>query len=154
MRRHFILPLLLFCALNAVSANAATGKVIKMLPFFLDEQGQHMRGANLYDRDSYQVYLRKHPELRKGMRFDVQWKSHGSTTAPLKIRIELRGGQKGGAPQQLTLEDEVKTGKWFSSWTTLHLLGDDYKKFGELMAWRATLWEGDKMIGEQKSFLW
>jgi len=36
----------------------------------------------------------------------------------------------------------------------LPLDGADFKRIGEVTAWRATLWDGDKMIGEQKSFLW
>jgi hypothetical protein len=137
-----------------VSAEAATGRVVKMLPFFLDLQGRHMLGANLYERDSYQLHLREHPEERSGMRFDVQWKVHGTPAAPLKIKIELRGGIKDGPIQQTVLETEAKPGHWFSTWTSLKLLGDDYQNFGEVTAWRTTLWEGDKLIGEQKSFLW
>ena len=113
-----------------------------------------MRSPNLMDRDSYQVYLRKHPEERSGIRFDVQWKIKGSITGPLKVKMELKGGQHGGAPQQLTLESETKSTGWFSTWTSLPLMGDAYKNFGDVIAWRATLWEGDKLIGEQVSFLW
>jgi hypothetical protein len=29
-----------------------------------------------------------------------------------------------------------------------------YRQFGELIAWRATLWDDDKLLSEQKSFLW
>ena len=36
----------------------------------------------------------------------------------------------------------------------IKLEGEEYKKFGELVAWRVTLWDGDKQVGEQKSFLW
>jgi hypothetical protein len=32
--------------------------------------------------------------------------------------------------------------------------GENYKNFGELVAWRVTLWAGDQLLGEQKSFLW
>ncbi len=154
MRRPLILPLLVIFCLGAISAEAATGRILKMLPFFLDQKGEHMRGANLYDRDSYQVYLRNNPELRSGIRFDVNWKVKGTTNGPLKIKLELHGGQKGGAPQSLTLEAEAKTNGWFSHWTTLPLVGEQYRNFGEVTAWRATLWEGDQMIAEQKSFLW
>jgi hypothetical protein len=52
------------------------------------------------------------------------------------------------------LEQEVKLRGWFSHWASLPLTGDEYKKIGEVTAWRATLWDGDQMIGEQKSFLW
>jgi len=34
------------------------------------------------------------------------------------------------------------------------MTGEEYKKFGELSAWRASLWDGDKPIAEQASFLW
>jgi hypothetical protein len=154
MRRLMIFPLLTVLCLGIFPAGAATGRVIKMLPFFIDLEGKHMRSPNLYDRDNYQVYLRKHPAERSGMRFDVQWKTKGKISAPLKVKLELRGGVRGGPPLQLTLEVEAKPSRWFSTWTSLPLLGDDYKKFGEVIAWRATLWEGDQLIGEQKSFLW
>ena len=140
--------------LGVLSAGAATGRIIKALPFFIDLEGRHMRSPNLMDRDSYQTYLRKHPADRSGIRFDVQWKTKGKSTAPLKMKLELKGGQHGGVPQELTLEADAKPNGWFSHWTSLPLMGEAYKNFGEVIAWRATLWEGDKMIGEQKSFLW
>jgi hypothetical protein len=65
----------------------------------------------------------------------------------------MRGIGAAGLPQQTILEQEV-TPKFFRSWTSLALNGADYKNFGELVAWRATLWDGEQMIGEQKSFLW
>ena len=34
------------------------------------------------------------------------------------------------------------------------LAGEEYKDFGGITAWRATLWNDDQMIGEEKSFLW
>jgi len=154
MRRLLILPLLATMFLAAFPADAATGRVIKALPFFIDLQGRHMRSPNLMDRATYQANLRKHPAERSGIRFDVQWKTKGKVTGPLKVKMELKGGQRDGAPHELTLEAEAKPNGWFSHWTTLPLMGDAYKNFGDVIAWRATLWEGDKMIGEQQSFLW
>ena len=29
-----------------------------------------------------------------------------------------------------------------------------YHELGELIAWKATLWDGSKLLAEQKSFLW
>jgi hypothetical protein len=52
-----------------------------------------------------------------------------------------------------TLETEVTPGT-FSQWTNFMLGGDDYKKFGAVVAWRVTLWRGGVQMGEQKSFLW
>jgi len=69
------------------------------------------------------------------------------------LRAELRGIGAGGLPKQTVLETEV-TPKFFRSWTSLTLGGADYKNFGEVVAWRVTLWNRDTLIGEQKSFLW
>jgi hypothetical protein len=87
------------------------------------------------------------------MRLDVQWKASGSST-PLKLRVELIGTAKGNQPGQLVLDAEVKGGGWFSHWTSLPVTGEEYRKLGDVTAWRATLWEGDHLLGEQKSFLW
>jgi hypothetical protein len=58
-----------------------------------------------------------------------------------------------GLPRQMTLEQSVTPG-FFRRWTSLTLAGPDYKNFGELVAWRASLWSDDRLLGEQKSFLW
>ena len=64
---------LLACLLALeVSALAASGKIIKVLPFFLDLKGRHSLHPSLYERDAYQAYLRQHPELRSGLQIDVQ----------------------------------------------------------------------------------
>ena len=135
-------------------ASAATGRVIKVLPQFLDKDGHHALSPSLYERDSYQAWLRKHPEEQSGMRFAVQWKSHGGVYSPLKLRVEIRGSVKDGPPTHTVLETEVKPGGWFSHWTTLTRTGDTWTKSGDVTAWRATLWEGDQLLSEQKSFLW
>jgi len=154
MRRPFsLLSLCLFLA-AAIPAAAATGHVIKVLPQLLDSKGQHTTTPSLYDRDAYQAYLRLHPTNITGIRFAVEWKSSGAATAPLKLRMELRGAVKGDLPPKTTLEQEVKPGGWFSHWAYLPLTGEAYRKFGSVTAWRATLWEGDRLLSEQKSFLW
>ncbi len=136
------------------SAQAATGRVIKVLPQFLDLKGRASLSASLYERDTYQASLRQHTNLCSGMRFMVQWKTKGQVTAPLKLRIELRGIARGDYPKQLTLEQAVEAKGRFSHWAEIKLTGEEYKKFGEVTAWRGTLWEGEKQLGEQKSFLW
>ena len=52
------------------------------------------------------------------------------------------------------LEQAVKKPGWFGGWTTFTLDGDSYQSFGDMIAWRVTLWEENVMLGEQKSFLW
>jgi len=154
MRRLLIvsLPALLLAAVISAPA-ATTGRVLKVLPHFLDLKGRHALSPSLYDRDAYQAQLRQYPKQRSGIRFDVLWKAQAAGGATLKLRVELHGIAKGAVPRQKTLESEVKSGR-LSHWTSLTLGGDDYKDFGDVTAWRATLWEGDLLVGEQKSFLW
>jgi hypothetical protein len=128
--------------------------VIKVLPHYLDLEGHHALSPSLYERDAYQAFLRQHPEKRSGLRIDVQWKAHGPSQTPLKLRVELRGGVKDQRPAETVLEKEIRPGGWFSHWLSLPLTGEEFKNFGDLTAWRATLWDGDRLLSEQKSFLW
>ena len=151
---RLLLSLLLLGSLSTAFAGAAAaGRVVKVLPFFLDVQGHGALSPSLYDRDAYQASLRRHPDQRSAIRFDVLWKASNAGGANLRLRVELRGlGQK-GMPRQATLEQPV-TPHFFRHWNSLTLGGSDYKDFGELVAWRVTLWSGEQCLGEQKSFLW
>jgi hypothetical protein len=133
---------------------AAEGRVIKVLPVFLDTNGQYTVSPSLYDRDAYQAFLRLHPAKRVGLRFQVNWTAHGAGSDSLKLQVELRGVAEGNLPKQRILEETVRRHGWFSQWTGLTLGGPEYKDFGEVTAWRARLWDGDKLLGEQQSFLW
>lgn len=150
MRRPILI--LLLCFTMCAAASAGTGSVIKVLPQFLDLKGRSALTPSLYDRDAYQAYLREHTNDISGMRFAVQWKARGTSDA--KLRVEIRGVARGDLPPNLVLEQPVKSGFFFSHWAYLPVKSEDYKRIGEVTAWRATLWDGDKLIGEQKSFLW
>ena len=151
MRRLLMILLLLGSLSSVFASDAIFGHVVKVLPFFLDLKGRNAVSPSLFDRDAYQFYLRQHTNEISAVRFDVLWKA--SKSDKLKLRAELRGVGAGGLPKQTVLETEV-TPKFFRSWTSLTLGGDDYKNFGEVVAWRVTLWNGDKLLAEQKSFLW
>jgi hypothetical protein len=154
MRRLSIHLAVMGILLAALPGQAATGRVLKMLPFYLDLQGRHELSPSLYERDAYQDFLRQHPEKRSAMLFDIQWKVKGEARAPLKLRLQLRGSAHGETAKELALEKAVDRGGRYSRWTGLKLEGQQYREFGEVTAWRATLWEGDQLLGEQKSFLW
>lgn len=137
----------------AHAADEVSGRVIKVLPFFLDQEGQIAKSPSLYDRDAYQAELREKTNLVSGISYHVQWSAKNAGNAKLKVRVELRGVTTSNLPKFKTLEAEVKDG-FFSQWTELPLSGEEYHQFGGVTAWRATLWDGDKLLGEQKSFLW
>ena len=138
----------------ALCAEAATGRVIKVLPQFLDLKGRNSLTPSLYERDNYQAYLRVHTNQCSGMRFSVQWKVKEQRSAPLKMKVELRGVAQGDFPRQLVLEKPVEPRGWFSYWDDVRLVGEEFRSFGRVTAWRVTLWEGERMLGEQRSFLW
>ncbi len=134
-------------------STAPAGRVIKVLPLLLDRQGHDALSPSLFDRDAYQAYLRQHTNEVSAVRFDVLWKASNAKGASLKLRAELAGVGPDSLPRQTVLETNV-TPRFLRRWTSLTFGGEDYKKFGSLVAWRVTLWNGDQKIGEQKSFLW
>jgi len=153
VRRLLINLLLLGSLSTSFAGDAAAGRIIKVLPFFLDLKGQNALSPSLYDRDAYQAYLRQHADKRSAIRFDVLWKASNAGETNLDLRVELRGIGEGGMPRQATLEQTVAP-HFFRHWNSLTLSGQDYKNFGELVAWRVTLWSGNQMLSEQESFLW
>jgi len=145
-----LLPAFLLAA--TVSAAPAPGRVMKVLPHYLDLKGRHTLSPSLYDRDAYQAQLRLHPEQRSALRFDVLWKAK-SATQP-KLRVELRGVPKEKFSGQRVLEQPVNPKGWFGTWSAIILSDADCKGLGEVTAWRVTLWDGEQLLGEQRSFLW
>jgi len=132
---------------------AETGKVVKVLPFLLDEQGRIAKSPSLFDRDAYQAHLRLHTNEISGIRYDVLWKAGKAEAGKLKVRLELRGTLADNVPKTKTLEAEIAPGKT-GEWTEIKFTGDDYHDFGAIVAWRTTLWSGAEQVAEQKSFLW
>ena len=147
----------IFCwlVLLWVPAQASPAQVIKVLPHFLDTNGVHTLSPSLYERDAYQAHLRQHPEKRSGIRFDVQWKNRAPVFGRLSLRLELRGIVEGKLPRQKVLKKDVEpSNSWFGRWSSLELLGQEYRDFGEVTAWRVTLLEDNQILAEQQSFLW
>jgi hypothetical protein len=144
------------CALGfTLEVRAATGRVIKVLPEFLDLKGRSSLSPSLYERDVYQALLRDHPDRRSGLRFYIQWKTKGPVWQPLTVRVEMRGNAEGDLPKQLVLEQSMENpGGSFSHWTSVTVSRDNYKKIGSVTAWRVTFWEGKTLLGHQESYLW
>jgi hypothetical protein len=153
MRTLLVLLACLAVVTAAPAADAPAGRLVKVLPFFLDQQGRIAKSPSLFDRDAYQAYLRDHTNEISAVRYDVLWKAAPAPGENLRLAIELRGIGTNSAPRLQTLETNVPPGK-HRHWTYLPLAGDDYKNFGWVVAWRARLWNGSQMLDEQKSFLW
>ncbi len=148
-RASGLVAVLLF--LGAAFAQAGGGKVLKVLPHFLDKDGKHSLSPSLYERDAYQAHLRKNPAEISALRFDVNWSADGKP-ANLRIRVEARGAKPGTQPKMI--EAAVKPGWGGSAWSVVTLDKEAYQQLGGVSAWRVTLWDGEMMLAEQKSFLW
>ena len=153
MRATLILLLTLGLLAGAHAADAVTGRVVKVLPLLLDQQGRTALSPSLFDRDAYQAQLRQRTNEISAIRYDVLWTAKNAGENKLKIRVELRGIGAASLPKFKSLETEAAPG-FFRRWTSLTLAGDEFKNFGAVTAWRATLWNGDQLLGEEKSFLW
>lgn len=154
MFRRPINFLVLFCfALGLCNSTAAAGlRIKKVLPHFIDFEGRTSLSPSLYERDAYQFLLRTTPEKRAGLRFDVQWKG-ASKGRNLSVEVEMRGVLDNDVSVR-KIKIPVEKSGWFSNWSAVVLRGKNYEGFGDLIAWRATLWDGNNLISEQKSFLW
>lgn len=146
-----VLNAVLLLVLLVQGASAATDKIIKVLPQYLDSKGRTSLSPSLYDRDAYQARLRRHPDDCLGMAFQVQWKAKG--TSELKMLLEVRGS-KDGQSTSASVEAPVKHLGGLNKWTQMVVKGGAYNNLGEITAWRVSLWQGETLLAEQKSFLW
>lgn len=148
------LLLLLFLPLNETAAGEAA-RILKVLPHRVDEQGRHSLSPSLYERDAYQAHLKEHPSLVASMRFDIHWKADYAAAAPLTLQIELRTSDR-DLNDPFRLSRAVDPPRFFIKrrWTTLQIPREEYRGLGQILAWRASLWRGGKLVAEQRSFLW
>jgi hypothetical protein len=152
MRRCLTL-LLLLAVLPAFADGIEKGRIVKMLPLFLDQKGRDAISPSLYDRDAYQAHLRQHTNEISGIRCDVLWQVENPAAATYRLRVELQGIGAGGQPTRSVLEITAPP-PLLRRWNSLVLDGAAYRNLGQPVAWRATLWRGDQLLSEQKSFLW
>lgn len=152
MRRFFPALLAGFLVCLATGASAATGEIVKVLPHYLDQKGRHTLSPSLFERDAYQSKLRRSPELVSALRFDINWRSAETAAAGLKLRVEIRGAQAGAAP--VAVEETVTAPGRLARWTGVKVSKEQLDQLGGVSSWRVTLWAGDQLLGETRSFLW
>ena len=122
--------------------------IVKVLPHYLDESGNHADGPTLLHRDVYQANLRENPDLVHAVRYDVNWRGDGE----VKVRLELRSIKTG---VETMIVERIETASGHSThWTPILIDAATYKSFGQPESWRVSLWQGKTQVGEQKSFLW
>lgn len=138
---------------GAVGAQAASGRISKFLPHYLDKEGRHTLSPSLYERDAYQAHLRKNPEQVSGIRFDFKWRASGADRDKLRVRIEIRGSKtQPGKP--FVIEHKVVRKGLFGRWASVTVEKEAFENVGKMIAWRVTLLEGAAELAQQRSFLW
>jgi len=147
--RFFGLVFFLLVVAGCWTAKKSSGTgIIKVLPHYLDNEGQHTDGPTLLHRDVYQKKLKGNPDLVHGVRYDVNWRGRGEIT----LRLELRSSKPDSKP--MTVEQKVGSGLVRAQWTPILVEAKTYRSFGQPEAWRVSLWRGEEMLGEQVSFFW
>ena len=150
---RILFTLVLAAMVFRTAAAADTGHVFKVLPLLLDAQGRTATSPSLFDRDAYQIVLRDHAEQVSALRYDILWNAKKSSGSKYVLRLELRSIAADGKPKLKNFETSVTPG-FFRKWSSFTLDAGEMKKFGSVVAWRATLTDGAATLGEQKSFLW
>src|SRR6266705_2648512 len=120
MRWLRMLTLWAMAAGFAFPTEAATARIIKVLPHLLDREGRHALSPSLYERDAYQAFLRKNPDQCSGLRFDVQWKAKRVAGTRLLLRVEIRGSKEA---KPVLLEQPARPNHWYRRWSSLRADG-------------------------------
>lgn len=139
-------------AVVVFNASAAEQRVIKVLPHLMDQDGKHARSPSLFERDAYQAYLRQNPEEQSGIRYDIQWQSYISGEYTMKL--ELLGRVSEGKANTKTVEVKLDVKNRRRSWDSVEFKGEEFKKFGQIVAWRVSIWQNGEMLTRKQSFLW
>lgn len=151
MTRILIQTLLLIVAIP-FAGSAAEQRVIKVLPHLMDQEGRIAKSPSLFERDAYQAWLRENPDERSGVRYDILWQSYISGEYTLKL--ELLGRVEDGRAQSKTVEVKLDVKDRRRHWGHVKFEGEEYQKFGRIVAWRVSIWQADQMLAKEQSFLW
>jgi hypothetical protein len=91
----------------------------------------------------------KEREAKKGRYYTVSWDTL-KNSSPIRIVFEYRQSRSGAREKKLEETfPPSRQGK-----TEFQIIGEAYLKGGDVIAWRATLYEGGKPIAVKKSYLW
>jgi hypothetical protein len=118
----------------------------------MDKEGRIAKSPSLFERDAYQLWLRENPEERSGIRYDILWQSYISGEYLLKL--ELLGRVEGGRANAKTIEVRLNVKDRRRHWDHIKFDGAEYEEFGQIVAWRVSIWQGDQMLAKEQSFLW
>lgn len=87
-----------------------------------------------------------------GQYYTLRWHdSEGAAQAPASITFEYQQGATGSQVKTIRRDfpHDLTAGT-----TEIAIIGDDYFQGGRVLAWRATLRRGERVIATRRSYLW
>ena len=107
----------------------------------------------IYTESSYYLHgalTNQERAARLGNYYTVYWKSDDKVS-PVTVKFQYTQAGTGSEVkvQEQTLTDHKGKGR-----TKFNILGDDYRKNGRVISWKATVTQNGVEIGSQASFLW
>jgi hypothetical protein len=137
---------------TTVIATAAEQRVIKVLPHLMDKEGRIAKSPSLFERDAYQQWLRENPDQQSGVRYDILWQSYISGEYTLKL--ELLGRVENGRANARTVELKLDVKDRLRHWNHIKFEGEEFHGFGQIVAWRVSIWQDGEILAKEQSFLW
>ncbi len=86
----------------------------------------------------------------RGQIYVISWVNTGAPT-DVEARLEYRQVNTRDVVRTLTLAHPGAKGAVRSSFS---IVGDAYEKGGPIQSWRFSLWRGEELLSESKSFIW
>lgn len=89
-------------------------------------------------------------EQALGHYYHVEWHDD-AVGAPVKLVFQY---QQGGSGSRIFKKEATFDGNQAKGEAEFTIIGDAYLKGGRVLAWKCSLFRGDREISSQKSYLW
>jgi len=99
---------------------------------------------------SYGAITEEQKEAVRGQIYVISWRNAGPPDR-FVTRFEYRQTKTRDRIKVQTLDHPVVNGNVRS---IFKVVGADYRQDGPVESWRFTVWRGNKIVGEEKSFIW
>jgi len=90
-------------------------------------------------------------QMRQGHYYVISWSSKRAQPGNYIARFEYRQRDSKEQVKRLEIPHNNVKGTVRS---TFAVLGEAYKKYGEVISWRFTIWDGDELVAQETSFIW
>jgi hypothetical protein len=150
------LTLLLFLSSCATENTVSRGgfAILKVNRTLFDNKGYETKEVGeLKEEAVYQYELRHHPELQRGARFHIKWKAPRGS-APFRLVLDVQGLTADNVSTRGTFTQDYPEHDGWAEWATMDISGKEFKRLGTIMAWRISLYKGDRVMAELPSGNW